>query len=307
MKLETYIKKAKELIEMSHNQLNLENYKKIIEKKYSRYIKFYDTDSKQPIKLMSGQHKNAGIISRPSINFSKRKIYLVGKGILFDAGGYNLKPTGHIETMKIDMAGMAIAFAVDSYFRQINSTQFNVIACCPIATNFIHNNLITPGDYIKIGKKVVEVTNTDAEGRLILAETLSQLDVKPNDIVITIATLTGCVMYAVGKKATGVFTDNNKLAVNYLQSAEEAKELAWRLPMWDYIQKKHYDKKTIKNAIKDVKAGATQGAMFIKQFVQYPKNWLHLDIASSAYNDEKGKATGEPIKTLVKFIEKELK
>lgn len=293
--LNRIIKQTKLLINLPYNQLNLNNYQEEISYAYGIPINFINTSPKSPIKLMSGQHKDSGIIYSDNKKY-KKIIYLVGKGVLFDAGGYNLKE--EMNTMKIDMAGMAIAFGIASYFKS------NVVAYCPVATNFIHNNQIIPGDIIPIGQKKVEITNTDAEGRLILAEALSTLKIKPNDIIITIATLTGAVEYAIGSKATGVFTDNVKLAVNFLQSAEETKELAWRLPLFDYWQEKHYNKKKIKNLITKIKAGASQGALFIRQFVKYPKNWIHLDIASSAYNTEKNRATGEPIQALIAFIKK---
>ena len=298
--MKKYIKGYKQLVDMPYNQLNLDNYIEQIKKIYKTETILLKTEENKPIKLMAGQHSQAGILHSLRIPLfhipPKKKIWIVGKGILFDSGGYDLK--NDMVTMKTDMAGMACAIGVENY---INSSQ--VIAWCPVSTNFLHNNQIIPGDQIKIGKKIVEVTNTDAEGRLILAEGLSNLDsrVKPNDIVITIATLTGCVGYAVGKKATGVFSPNDKLVKAYLQASEETKELAWRLPLWDYIQKK-YNKKIIKNSDDKIDAGATEGAMFVKQFVKYPKNWIHLDIASACYNEDKSKATGEPFKTLVKFV-----
>ena len=163
---------------------------------------------------------------------------------------------------------------------------------------------ITPGDYIKIGNKEVEITNTDAEGRLILAEALSQLPIKKNDIIITIATLTGAVAYALGEKATAFMTPTKEFTKKYKQASIKVHELAWRLPLWDYLQKEFNGKK-IKNTSKQ-KCGTIMGGMFLKQFIKYPKNWIHLDIAYSAFDNKKNKATGEPIKTLIEFI-KELK
>ena len=292
-KLKKYIDGCKKLIDMPYNQLNLSNYKEKLSEAYNIKIRSLSTSSKAPIKLMSGNCAQAGIVydNEPK----KGKIFLVGKGVLFDAGGYDLKPAGRMNDMKCDMSGMAIAFAVASYFKENN-----VIAFCPVATNFLHNNNITPGDYIKIGKKEVEITNTDAEGRLILAEALSQLPVKKNDIVITIATLTGACAYAIGEKATAFMTPTKEFTHKYKKASKKVGELAWRLPLWDYLQK-DFDKKRIINASKK-KCGTIMGGMFIKQFIPYPKNWIHLDIAYSAYDNKKNKATGEPIKTLVEFI-----
>jgi len=291
--LEKYINSCKKLIEMPYNKLNLSNYKEKVGEAYDIKVKSIDTSSKSPIKLMSGNCPQAGIIydKEPT----KGKIFLVGKGILFDSGGYDLKPAGRMNDMKTDMAGMAIAFAVSSY---LNSK--DIIAFCPVATNFIHNNNITPGDYIKIGIKEVEITNTDAEGRLILAEALSQLPVKKGDIVITIATLTGACAYALGEKATAFMTPTKEFTGKFKQASAKAEELAWRLPLWDYLQKE-FNHKRIKNTSKE-KCGTIMAGIFLKQFVKYPNNWIHLDIAYSAYDNKKNKATGVPIKSLVNFI-----
>ena len=159
-KLARIIKNAKRLIDCPYNSLNLDNYQKKFSSAYSIPIEFISTSQKEPIKLMSGQHKNAGIIRSANAKSHKRTIYLVGKGVLFDAGGYSIKtPAKYIVNMKTDMAGSAIAFAVASYLKG------NVVAYCPMATNFLHNNQIIPGDIIPIGKKKVEIINTDAEGR----------------------------------------------------------------------------------------------------------------------------------------------
>lgn len=303
-KIKKYVEGYKKLVDMPYNLLNLNNYLDKIYQAYKVNPMFLNTSGNRPIKLMSNYDENAGIITDlDHEQTKKRTIYIVGKGILFDSGGYDLKEDSY--GMKTDMAGMACAIGVYAYFdRETNSD--NVIPYCPVTTNFIHNSKIIPGDYLKIGKKTVEVTNTDAEGRLILAEALALLPVKENDIVITVATLTGCVEYAIGKKATGVFSPNEFLANSYLKASLQTKELAWRLPLWNYIQKK-YNKRIIKNSINDISAGATEGAMFVKQFVKYPKNWIHLDIASSAYNGTKKKPTGEPLHTLIKFVEGVLK
>ena len=293
-KLDLYIKNCKKLIDMPYNELNLNNYKKkVCNLLKIKELQFINTSNKSPIKLMSGQDKNAGIIFNGIGKKNKRNIYLIGKGILFDSGGYNLK--NKMDTMKCDMAGMAIAMAVSSYL-----DKDNVIAYCPVATNFIHNNGIIPSDIINIGKKKVEILNTDAEGRLILAEAISNLKVSKNDIVITIATLTGACAIAIGEKATAIMSVNDNLANGYYKASLKTKELSWILPMWEYIDKE-LNKKLIPNILKH-KCGTINAGLFLKQFVKYENNFLHLDIAYSAYDENKRKATGEPIKTLVEFI-----
>ena len=298
-KLNKVINTTKSLIDLPYNQMNLDNFDDVLFKN-NYQIRFLETPDNLPIKLMSGNHCNSGIITNKSCteleyNTKKRRIFIVGKGILFDSGGMDLKPRKMCD-MTDDKAGMIIALSVANYLKG------NIVAYCPCTTNFIQTSKIIPGDEIKIGKKIVKITNTDAEGRLILAEALTTLKPNKDDIIITIATLTGAVGYAIGDKATGVFTENEELAKKYLEATSEAKEYAWRLPLWDYLQKNYYNKKLIKNSVEEIKEGATEGAMFIKQFVPFPNNWIHLDIAYSAFT--KKKANGVPIKSLINFIKK---
>jgi leucyl aminopeptidase len=288
-KLDKAISTAKKLIDLPYNKFSLENYSKILTKHFGSLD--FIRNPNLPCQLMSGNHSQAGIVKTPG----KGKIYLVGKGILFDSGGLDLKRG--MADMSDDKAGMIIALTVANYFKK------DVIAYCPVTTNFLQTSKITPGDEIKIGKKIVKVTNTDAEGRLILAEALDTLHPNKNDIVITIATLTGAVGYAIGEEATGVFAENETLLAKYAGASFETEELAWGLPLWAHYQKKYYNKKVIENSIRDIKCGATEGALFVKQFVAYPENWIHLDIASSSF-DKDGKANGVPIKSLINFIKK---
>jgi leucyl aminopeptidase len=287
---------CKKLVNMPYNKLNLANYKEKLAKLLKIKINFIESKSSGPIKLMSGQHKNAGIISTDYCTTRKRRIILIGKGILFDAGGYDIKPSGKYANMKIDMAGMASAFSAASQF--VNK---NLAVYCPVSTNLIANSQILPGDEIKIGDKLVVINNTDAEGRLILAEALTSVPQTSEDVIITVATLTGTVGYAIGEKATGVFTLNDDLYQKYKMSSDKAKELVWRLPLWEYLDKKYFRKKRIKNSVED-KPGASLAALFLKQFVKYPDNWIHLDIAYSCWDKKKERATGQPVRSLINFI-----
>lgn len=295
-KLDKVIKTAQKLIDLPYNKFNLSNYLTVLKSNKLNFT-FSQTKGNLPIKLMSGNDEHSGIIeSRFLDKKHKKNIYIIGKGILFDSGGLDLKYRG-MNDMTGDKAGMIIALSVSNYLKG------NTIAYCPITTNFLHTSKIIPGDEIKINKKIVKVTNTDAEGRLILAEAVSNLNISKNDIIITIATLTGAVGYAIGDKATGVFSPNNELLKKYSEASYEAKEYAWGLPLWDYLEKRYYSKKIIQNSVKDIKCGATEGALFIKQFIPYPNQWLHLDCASSSFNKQ-GKANGVPLKSLINFINK---
>ena len=287
---------CKKLVNMPYNKFNLTNYREKLSKLLKIKINFIETKPTGPIKLMSGQHKNAGIVYTNHGSTQKRKIILVGKGILFDAGGYDIKPSGKFADMKIDMAGMASAFSVTSQL-----PDKNLVAYCPVSTNLVANSQILPGDEIRIGSKLVTISNTDAEGRLILAEALTSLPQTSKDIIVTVATLTGAVGQAIGEKATGVFAFDDDLYQKYKKSSDKAKELVWRLPLWEYLEKKHFRKKRIKNSVKD-KPGASVAALFLKQFIKYPDNWIHLDIAYSCWDKKKEKATGQPVRTLTNFI-----
>jgi leucyl aminopeptidase len=292
-KLTKIINTCKRLGNLPYNSFNLDNYFPILYKTFGE-LGFKNTDKNQPIKLMSGNHENSGIITYNQLisPYRKRNIYIIGKGILFDSGGYDLKGKD-MYAMTDDKLGALIALSVANYLKE------NVIAYCPVTTNFLHTSKIIPGDEIKIGKRKVKIIDTDAEGRLILAEALSTLPQTKNDIIITVATLTGAVQYAIGTKATGVFGDD--LVRPYAIASRKANELAWGLPLWDYIDEQYKEEKILKNSHKGVKCGATEAALFLKQFIKYPKNWVHLDIASSAF-DDKGKANGVPIKSLINFI-----
>jgi len=293
-KLDKVIKTTKTLIDLPYNRFNLENCFPIIHRN-GLNPNTIDTAQNLPIKLMSGNNFYSRIITSNYFPNKKKNIYIVGKGILFDSGGLNLKDR-HMEDMTNDKAGAIIALNVANYLKG------NVIAFCPFTTNLIQNSKITPGDELNIGKKTVKVTNTDAEGRLILAEALSMLKPNKDDIIITLATLTGCAAYAVGEEATAVLGENEELLKLYAEASFEAKELAWALPLWNHYQKKYYDKKLIENSVNAIKCGTSEAALFVKQFISYPNQWIHLDIAYSSFTNKK--ANGVPIRSLINFIRK---
>lgn len=293
-KLTKVIKTTKTLIDLPYNRFNLENYFCVLHENELNPVTI-DTEKNLPIKLMSGDNFYSRIVASNYNPNKKKNIYIIGKGILFDSGGLNLKDR-HMEDMTGDKAGMIIAMNVANYLKG------NVIAFCPVTTNFIQNSKIIPGDEIDIGKKTVKVTNTDAEGRLILAEALSMIKPNKDDIIITLATLTGAAAYAVGEEATAVLGENEKLLKLYAEAAFEAKELAWALPLWNHYQKKYYDKKLIENSVSAIKCGTSEAALFVKQFVPDLNQWIHLDIAYSSFTNKK--ANGVPVRSLINFIRK---
>lgn len=239
---------------------------------------------------------------------AKAKIAIVGKGITFDSGGLNLK-TRDQEFMKFDMAG---AGAVVAVFQALSSLKLNVAVEGFVASseNMPSGTALRPGDIIQTrAGKTVEIINTDAEGRLVLADALDlACECKP-DYIIDMATLTGGAAYALGELFTPVLSNDKKLAEKLLAAGEKAGEPSWRLPIVaDY--KKGYLKgpADLKNSGSGTKASTISGALFLEEFVRENK-WAHMDIASTAWADEPTSiysqvgATGNPVRTILYFLQ----
>jgi leucyl aminopeptidase len=237
---------------------------------------------------------------------AKKKIALVGKGITFDSGGLSLKPPGSMETMKRDMAGGATVMGVMSVIAQLKP-QVQITGYVPATENMPSGTAQRPGDIIRYSNgKTVEVLNTDAEGRLILADALiNAVEDKP-DVIIDLATLTGACVTALGNQIAGLFSNNDELAATLLQYSQESGEPLWRLPLV-----KEY-KEDIKSTVADIKntgsgsAGAIAAALFLQEFVS-DVPWAHLDIAGPSFTSKdngyvpKG-ATGFGVRTLVRYL-----
>jgi leucyl aminopeptidase len=219
---------------------------------------------------------------------SKEKIALVGKGITFDSGGQNLKPTGHIEPMRIDMAGAAVVLGVIQALVAIKAP-INVTGVIAAAHNAIGSNAYFPGDvYKSYSGKTVEIFSTDAEGRLVLADALSYCIKKyaPQEI-IDFATLTGGILSALGEIVAGLFSNNDALAQALFSSGESTGERLWRFPLYkEYCDSLKSDMADLRNLSKFKKGYASPiiGAAFIKEFIGETP-WAHIDIAGTAYNE----------------------
>lgn len=238
-------------------------------------------------------------------------IVLVGKGITFDSGGLSLKPPASMETMKYDMAGSA---SVLSAFRIIAGlgVKVNLVALVPSAENMPSGSAIRPGDVLHMASgKTVEVLNTDAEGRLILADALfwASTQYKPR-CIIDVATLTGACALAVGDAAVGVFSNSKKLMSAVVKSSEETSENVWALPNFPEVYGP-----MIKSDIADIKntggrtAGASTASMFLQHFVHNDTPWAHFDIAGCGWYEgprdfimQRG-SSGIPIRLLADFVE----
>jgi leucyl aminopeptidase len=241
---------------------------------------------------------------------SKELTAIVGKGMTYDTGGLNIKSSG-METMKADMSGAAAVFGALRAAAAIK-LKSNLIGVIPAAENGIGPSAYKPGDVYKSMKgKTVEISNTDAEGRLILADALwfVQENYKPTQIV-DLATLTGGIIIALGEEATGLFSNDDKLAQKLIQAGEKTHERIWRMPLYPEY------KEMLKSPIADIQnsagrfASAATAATFLSEFVKKEIPWAHLDIAGTAFLTKLKSyhlthATGIGVRLLIQMLEDE--
>lgn len=212
-----------------------------------------------------------------------KPIAFVGKGVVFDTGGISIKPAAGMEGMKGDMGGAA---TVTGLMRTLAERKANVnaVGLIGLVENMPSGNAVRPGDIVtSMSKQTIEVLNTDAEGRLVLADVLwyTQDRFKPK-LIIDLATLTGAIMIALGKDFAGVFCNNDKLSADLLDAAEKTEEKLWRMPL-----DKSFDK-LIEGTTGDIKnlggrwGGACTAAAFLKRFIQDDTPWAHIDLAGTA-------------------------
>lgn len=244
-------------------------------------------------------------------NAKKPPLVFVGKGILFDSGGYNLKPSGHIEDMQLDKAGASVVLAL---FQILPLLKINrrIVGIAPFTENLIGKTAMKPSEIITTHSgKTIEVTNTDAEGRLVLSDALSYAveEYKP-EIIVDLATLTGACVIALGDRYAGLFGNDKKLLKKLRQAGAYTNELLWPLPIHkDYAAKMkgHYADLRNSDTGSSREAGASKGAAFLREFVGKTA-WAHLDIAGPAFTsnpkkyDHKG-ATGFGVRLLARFLE----
>ena len=231
---------------------------------------------------------------------------LVGKGVTYDTGGYSLKPSASMYGMHGDMGGASTVYGA---FNAIVYAKLpiNVMLVIPSTDNMVSADSLKPGDVITmLNGMSVEVNNTDAEGRLILADALTYAEQQSATHIIDVATLTGAVIRALGDNTTGAFTNNKEFMANFLEVANNSGESVWELPIFEPEQKllKTSDMADIKNA--PAGPGAIVASAFLKTFVKDSTPWIHLDIAGTSETNKahdlgpKG-ATGAMIRTLYNY------
>ncbi len=274
-------------------------------------------DSKKLLKLKMGGIMGVGqgseipprMIILEYKGSTKEPVALVGKGVCFDSGGYNLKPTKHIESMFSDMAGAATVLGI---FHWLVKTQpkIHVVGVLGAVENMVSGQAFKPGDIITFGNgQTCEITNTDAEGRLVLADCLHYVATKykPSKI-IDFATLTGACVAALGNEITGLMTNTPELLQSISVAAEDRDERVWELPIIPLFREK------IKSEVADlqcwtagVSAGSSMAGAFLENFVQ-DIPWVHCDIAGTAYHESGGDelsprgATGSMVQTMCEWF-----
>lgn len=231
-----------------------------------------------------------------------KPIVLVGKGVTFDSGGISIKPSRNMQKMKYDMLGAATVMATIQACAKLE-LPINVVAIVPTVENMPSSTAIKPGDVLtSLSGKTVEVHNTDAEGRLILADALTYAERFNPKVVIDVATLTGAALYALGSYATPVLGNDQDLIDSLVKAGNNTEDYAWQLPLWEEhseVVKGQKGVADLKNIPSKPGPGTTTAAAFLWEFADQYK-WAHLDIACTGSDGDK--VTGRSVKLLIEYI-----
>lgn len=224
------------------------------------------------------------------------KVTLVGKGVCFDTGGLDLKPSAAMLLMKKDMGGAANTIAL-AHMIMAAELPVRLRLLVPAVDNNVNGNAFRPGDILKSRKGIsVEIGNTDAEGRLVLADALSLADDENPDLIIDMATLTGAARTALGPELPALYTGSNSLAHQLARAGTALDDPLWRMPLWDGYEKNLNSKVADTNSISPgAFAGSITAALFLRKFVSRPDRWVHLDIYGWNPADRPGRPVGGDI------------
>lgn len=298
---ETFSKIAKKEINHNNTHTNILN-KKQIEKIGLRCL----------LSVNQGSAREPRVVTFNKRGFNKNvDILFVGKGVCFDTGGISIKPSSGMEEMKWDMAGAGVVCAIIKYLSNIK-TNFSYAGIVGLVENMPDGKAYKPGDIIKSYKGInVEVLNTDAEGRLVLADIISYgCDIFKPKLVIDFATLTGAIMIALGQHYSGLYSNDDILAEKLFQSGLSTNEKVWRMPLHeDFDKELNSPFVDLKNITNSRYGGSVTAAQFLKRFVPKDTKWAHLDIAGVTWKNSgdmmnnKG-ATGFGLTLISDFIDK---
>ncbi|OON77699.1 leucyl aminopeptidase [Streptomyces tsukubensis] len=256
--------------------------------------------SERPPRLVKVEYKSAK---------AKKSLAYVGKGITYDSGGISLKPAGHNETMKCDMGGAAAVFASVITAARLG-LEVNVTGWLCLAENMPSGSATRPGDVLRMySGKTVEVLNTDAEGRLVLADGLARACEDKPDAIVDVATLTGAMMMALGSRRFGIMSNDDAFRAAIHEVADEAGEPSWPMPLPSDLRKGMESSTADIANMGERMGGGLVAGLFLQEFVAEGTTWAHLDIAGPAFNEQapfgytpKG-GTGSAVRTLVRLAE----
>jgi leucyl aminopeptidase len=250
--------------------------------------------SRQPAKLISLNYQGGEKNAKP--------IVLIGKGLTFDAGGISLKTAAGMDEMKYDMCGGAAVLGTLFAAAEMD-LPLNIIGLIPASENMPDGDANKPGDILtSMSGKTIEILNTDAEGRLILCDTLTYAERFNPDVVIDLATLTGACLVALGRVPSGLLGNDDLLCNDLLAASETANDSVWRLPLWEEYQEQLKSNFADLANVGGKDAGTITAACFLSQFAENFR-WAHLDIAGTAWRTGQAKgATGRPVPLLSQYL-----
>ena len=311
---------ARDLVSEPGNILHPDEYAKRLNSLKKDGLKVNIYDEKKLKKL--GMHALLGVgqgsvrgsylvtLEWNGVKNNSKPLAFVGKGVCFDTGGYSLKPAKFMEDMTYDMAGSATVVGLMKNFA-LRKAKINAVGVVGLVENMVSGNAQRPGDIVKsYSGKTIEILNTDAEGRLVLADalTFTEKKFKPK-FIVDLATLTGAIIVCLGSEYAGLFSNDDKLSKQIFNAGEKVEEKVWRMPLH-----KNYDKlMNSKNAdVQNINyvggAGSTTAAQFLQRFILNNTPWAHLDIAGMAFSKyggalNSGGATGFGVRLLNKLVE----
>ena len=311
---------ARDLVSEPGNILHPDEYAKRIKslKKFGLKINIYDDKKLKKLGMNALLGVGQGSIRGSYLvtmewNGSKNKskpLAFVGKGVCFDTGGISLKPAKFMEDMTYDMAGSATVVGLMKTLA-LRKAKINAVGVVGLVENMIGGNAQRPGDIVKsYSGKTIEILNTDAEGRLVLADalTFTEKKFKPK-FMVDLATLTGAIIVSLGSEYAGLFSNDDKLSKQLLEAGDKVEEKLWRMPLHKNFDKLINSKNADMQNINYVGgAGSTTAAQFLQRFVLNKTPWAHLDIAGMAFSKyggalNSGGATGYGVRLLNKLIE----
>ena len=311
---------ARDLVSEPGNVLHPDEYAKRIKslKKYGLKINIYDQKKLKKLGMNAllgvgqGSIRGSYLVTMEwkGLKNNSKPLAFIGKGVCFDTGGYSLKPAKFMEDMTYDMAGSAAVVGLMKNLA-LRKAKINAVGVVGLVENMVSGNAQRPGDIVKsYSGKTIEILNTDAEGRLVLADaiTFTEKKFKPK-FMIDLATLTGAIIVSLGSEYAGLFSNNDSLSNELIKAGEKVEEKLWRMPLHKNFDKLINSKNADMQNINYVGgAGSTTAAQFLQRFILNKTPWAHLDIAGMAFSKyggalNSGGATGYGVRLLNQLIE----